>query len=89
MVRHWWQRRHGSARFRAKASMSLVAEGCVYYAFQGEEDQPDVRPKAQIVAGFKDFITKFYPANQQQPFIYRQARVQEAAPVQLHVFSCS
>lgn len=45
----------------------------MFYAFQGDEDQPDVRPKAQIIAGFKDFITKFYPANQQQTFIYRQA----------------
>lgn len=57
----------------AKGVVYLAAEGGVYYAFQGDEDQPDVRPKAQIVAGFKDFITKFYPANQQQTFIYRQA----------------
>lgn len=27
----------------------------------------------QIVTDFKEFITKFYPANQQQTFIYRQA----------------
>jgi hypothetical protein len=44
----------------------------VYYAFQGDEDQQDLRPKAQTIADFKDFITKFYPANQQQTFIYRQ-----------------
>eukprot|EP00882_Tetradesmus_deserticola_P023493 GHRQ01025563.1.p1 GENE.GHRQ01025563.1~~GHRQ01025563.1.p1 ORF type:complete len:175 (+),score=37.10 GHRQ01025563.1:198-722(+) len=50
-------------------------EGGIYYAFQGDEDQQDLRPREQTIADFKAFITKFYPANQQQTFIYRQAAV--------------
>eukprot|EP00882_Tetradesmus_deserticola_P005633 GHRQ01005929.1.p1 GENE.GHRQ01005929.1~~GHRQ01005929.1.p1 ORF type:complete len:169 (+),score=74.46 GHRQ01005929.1:198-704(+) len=46
-------------------------EGGIYYAFQGDEDQQDLRPREQTIADFKAFITKFYPANQQQTFIYR------------------
>lgn len=43
----------------------------MYYAFVGEEGQQQLRPRDQIIADFKDFIAKFYPANQQQTFIYR------------------
>lgn len=38
----------------------------------GEDgQQQELRPKEQSIEEFKDFITKFYPANQQQTFIYR------------------
>jgi hypothetical protein len=64
--------------------LPYTAEGGVYYAFQGDEDQQDLRPRAQTIADFKDFITKFYPANQQQTFIYRQA----AAPTETSLHVC-
>lgn len=46
----------------------------MFYAYIGEEGQGaprEMRPREQTIADFKDFITKFYPANQQQTFIYR------------------
>lgn len=43
----------------------------MFYAFIGDEGQQELRPREQTVADFKDFVTKFYPANQQQTFIYR------------------
>ncbi|WIA33295.1 hypothetical protein OEZ86_006435 [Tetradesmus obliquus] len=58
-------------------------EGGVYYAFQGDEDQQDLRPRAQTIADFKDFITKFYPANQQQTFIYRDKLMKNHASLEV------
>lgn len=43
----------------------------MYYTYMGEQGQQELRPREQNIADFKDFITKFYPANQQQTFIYR------------------
>jgi hypothetical protein len=48
-----------------------VAEGGVFFTYMGEEGQQEMRPREQTIADFKDFLTKFYPANQQQTFIYR------------------
>jgi MCM N-terminal domain len=50
----------------------MFAEGGIFYAFQGDEVAPELRPKAQAVADFKEFITKFYPENSQQTFVYRE-----------------
>lgn len=46
-------------------------EGGVFFTYIGDEGQQEMRPREQTIADFKDFITKFYPANQQQTFIYR------------------
>lgn len=43
----------------------------MFFTYMGEEGQQEMRPREQTIADFKDFITKFYPANQQQTFIYR------------------
>lgn len=48
-----------------------TAEGGVFFTYMGEEGQQELRPREQTIGDFKDFITKFYPANQQQTFIYR------------------
>jgi hypothetical protein len=50
---------------------ALPAEGGVYFTYMGEEGQQELRPREQTIADFKDFVAKFYPANQQQTFIYR------------------
>jgi hypothetical protein len=45
----------------------------VFFTYMGEEGQQDLRPREQNIADFKDFINKYYPANQQQTFLYRCA----------------
>lgn len=45
----------------------------MFFTYMGEEGQQDLRPREQNIADFKDFINKYYPANQQQTFLYRCA----------------
>lgn len=48
-------------------------EGGVFFAFQGDEAQHDQnRPRAEIIGNFKTFVREFFPANQQQSFVYRE-----------------
>ncbi|KAF8067409.1 MCM5 [Scenedesmus sp. PABB004] len=58
-------------------------EGGVFYANVGDDNAPDVRPGAQAIADFKDFITKFYPANTQQTFIYREKLMKNHAVLEV------